>query len=168
MERIGDILPLLIFILIPIIRGLNNSKKQKNVYQKSKKANNFPYQQAKPSSVKPWRSIIDEVGKDMKGLLESETKLAKKVKPRREQDFAYSKDKEETSSNVESVKNYEDLHFEGKPKEVIKGEIMDSPRKDKVIKKKDTKEDNSLNFSSNPIVQGLIFSEIIGPPKSKR
>lgn len=164
MERLGELLPLFIFILIPIIRGLNNSKKQKNEYQR-KKASKFPYQQSKPSSVKPWRSIIDEVGKDMKGLFEPETKPAKKAKTITKQDI---KGRGEASSDMVMAEPYQ--HFEGKPIDIKDAEIKETSEKDKAIKSlkgKETK-DKSLIFSSNPIVQGLIFSEIIGPPKSKR
>lgn len=165
MESLGELLPLLIFILIPIIRGLNKSKKQKYEYKKTKDATNFPYQQSKSSSVKPWKSIIDEVGKEIKGALETETNPVKKIEPRVKQGI---KGKGEASPNMVRVEPYQ--HFEGKQIEINDGEIIDSLEKDKAIKDLKEKESmvTSLKFSSNPIVQGLIFSEILGPPKSKR
>lgn len=165
-------LPLLIFILIPLLRGLNNSKKQKQEYQqKRRNVQTFPTQNNKSLPSSPWKSIIDELNsKIQKEMFGQEEMVEKKVKHQMDQGIdGYYKEEVYPENNLYTNSEF-GQEFQAKPAEVKQEKIINNFKEDltKNIPKKKHKESNSLEFSKNHLVQGIIFSEILGPPKSKR
>lgn len=164
-----NLLPLLILILIPVLRGLNNSKKQKQHYQeKTKNVQTFPSQKQKPRPGNPFKSIIDELNRELKKEVLGEQEPEKKERTQNKQIISdYNKAQDENEADIMS-QAYQKSRAE--PVQIKKEDKRKIAKKDvrkKVTKKKNTK-NNSLNFSRDPLVQGIIFSEILGPPKSKR
>ena len=80
MDFFEDIIPILIFILIPVIRGINSSKKQKKEYQKKlgsrpQGQGGSPHRSSSSQTrrLQPWRELIDEIGREFKKAIEEET-----------------------------------------------------------------------------------------------
>lgn len=177
MDFFEDIIPILIFILIPVIRGINSSKKQKKEYQKKlgsrpQGQGGSPHRSSSSQTrrLQPWRELIDEIGREFKKAIEEETNKKKPIKKDLE---SYSeKPQGEPRYSIEN-KTEEELepfnYFEEEPLSEDRIYSLNAI-KDGI---EDTQEEaglpvSSLEFSSNPILQGLIFSEILGPPRSRQ
>jgi FtsZ-interacting cell division protein ZipA len=182
MDSFFDILPVLIFIIIPLIRGLNNSKKQKEEYrqqsEKREKKMESPYtpQTSTKNSPKTFKNIRDELEKQVKGYfdLEEEEKNAE-TKPKsmvsKSNLEKYKRDTEQAIQFMDKKEmrpNYK--HVEGISSEWKKEEFdafKDSPIEN-VLKTSTKNKNKFLKFSKNPLLQGIIFSEVLGPPKAKK
>lgn len=158
-EMLGEILPLAIFILIPILRGVNNSQKQKKQYQEKKRRVSYN-QKGKDNSPKLWENIRKEVTKE----------LNKKHK---------KEDGEDSLTEVQESKDfYQEVFEEDDRVESISSTVLEQSSNVEATTFQDTvvptnigetdtyKSRQDLEFSDNPLVQGIIFSEILGPPKA--
>ena len=175
MDFFEDIIPILIFILIPVIRGINSSKKQKKEYQKKlgsrpQGQGGSPHRSSSSQTrrLQPWRELIDEIGREFKKAIEEETNKKKPIKQDLE---SYSeKPQGEPRYSIEN-KTEEELepfnYFEEEPLSEdriyslnAKGWIEDTRRK---------QVSRYLRWSSQAIPSPrLIFSEILGPPRSRQ
>ncbi len=154
-ETFGNLIPLLIFIIIPIIRGLNNSKKQKREYERRRSVRKTPYEQPDVPSDGSFRSIIEELRRDVQEKLLMEDSESEE------------NDQEIDESIVEESIDYNDSQTH-MPVYDLNRSMRDIEETSMNLNKDSENIDGSLIYSTNPIVQGLIFSEILGPPKSRR
>jgi len=150
-----SIIPLLIFIIIPIIRGLNNSKKQKREYERRRSMRKTPYEQPNVPARGAFESIIEELRKDIQEKLNMEE--GEPGEGKLEIEESIETDHIDYDDKESQVPVY-DLH---RPLNVIEETTIDLEVDKESL-------DNILNFSPNSIIQGLIFSEILGSPKSQR
>lgn len=173
MDFLGDLLPVLIFIIIPIIRGLNNSNKQKKEYQNRKRT--ATYQGTQPREKKQpnrsWRELIEEVGKELKDSLEDNDRDFKNKLNRKNQGSP-AESKRISSQPIKSITqekvHEKPIHYEGEyQSDDMDHSFANSSEVIEVIKEEPTSS-NAFEFSKDPILQGLIFSEILGTPKCKR
>lgn len=164
-----EFLPLLILILI--VRGIYGSRKRKEKYtQERSNMNQMPSQNEKAPNPNSLKGLIYELTREMspQNMVGQEKDLAREAAQKTNQKInTYDKFQTENKNNM-NKKLYQESQI--RQEEIEKEKIMYNLKAEKTKKAlKNKKPKNvSLEFSKNPLVQGIIFSEILGPPKSKR
>ncbi|MCR1897856.1 hypothetical protein NSA47_02485 [Irregularibacter muris] len=163
-----NLLPLLIFIAIPIVKGISNSNKQKKEDEENRRKVSYnPSSKPIPKSTsQPLGNIFQELKKDIKGIFEEENIQESPQTPLEQ----YEKDREKISYTQTASNREKDY---GTSYRGIEGNIaMDPPVENTFHHSLGEKEDEnpkvSLEFSQDSVLQGIIFSEILGPPKARR
>src|SRR5690554_6816975 len=64
-DLVLEIIPLVFLIGIPILRGLNNSNKQKKEYQEKRRRVDYNPPTRQESNVSSWKTIIREIEKEL-------------------------------------------------------------------------------------------------------
>lgn len=171
-DIVWDLLPFLLLIVFPILRGLNNHKKEKTEHkEKTRKVN---YYKRKEDPPKLWKNIRKELkkelnkDKDSKNIQEVEnfgkTILDKNIN---KNDKNPSLESQQTDTSKEKILDNnikrENMEFTDSINSDFNKKIDISIHTNEREKTLD-----SLEFSSNSLLQGIIFSEILGQPKARR
>lgn len=166
-----ELLPLLILILI--VRGIFGSRKRKEKYiQERSNMNKMPSENERSVDANSLRGLIYELTKDVNPQNQNIDRKEKYISRDQAQKAnqrinEYGESQKEINRSIEQS-SYQDSQI--KQLEANEDRVvydLSKVQRKKDLKKK-RKKKNSLEFSKNPLVQGIIFSEIIGPPKSKR
>lgn len=171
-DIVWDLLPFLLLIVFPILRGLNNHKKEKTEHkEKTRKVN---YSKRKGNPPKLWENIGKELKKELNR--DKDSKNIQEVKNFGKTILDKNINKNDKNPSLESQQT--DTSKEKILNNNIKRENMESTdpinsdfnkKVDRFIHTNERKKTlDSLEFSSNPLLQGIIFSEIIGQPKARR
>lgn len=179
MEFLFEIIfPLLIFIIVPIVRGINNSNKQKKEYEEKRRKTTYnPAPAPAPqSNTKLWGNIFEELRRDIKGVFEeknSQKNPVDTISKKEEQKSSlteYKEDREKIS--YIGTKFYDENDYSTKytsPKQQEAMNPITYSQLPHILEEESSEKATAyLEFSQDSILQGIIFSEILGPPKARR